>query len=303
MANLMPKRRLENIGLGITGFCVALVALVVVALDSSWSPSRASPRSSLTASTQSTFSSARTGFPGRSAAGALPMIVGSFGGHAALHRLCAPHRHRLGDLRRRGRSRLWASRLRSPSSSSSWVSRRSSTASLASTSSTRWSRRSSADAAATGAGDLPRLACRARDHDSPDDHHALDGRPARRAQAVPRGLLCPRLHALADHLARGAQERAALAHDRRHPRHDAAPSARRLPCQMVIGGVERSDAHRSARPGVDPHRGAHRWPLERDLRVASTTTPCGRSASILLTMSLVFIMIIHLIGREAQANG
>ena len=32
MANLMPKRRLENIGLGVTGFCVALVALVVVAL-------------------------------------------------------------------------------------------------------------------------------------------------------------------------------------------------------------------------------------------------------------------------------
>ena len=32
MANLMPKRRLENIGLGITGFCIALVALVVVTL-------------------------------------------------------------------------------------------------------------------------------------------------------------------------------------------------------------------------------------------------------------------------------
>ncbi|MDM8271165.1 phosphate ABC transporter permease subunit PstC [Thermophilibacter provencensis] len=32
MANLMPKRRLENIGLGITGFCVALVALVVITL-------------------------------------------------------------------------------------------------------------------------------------------------------------------------------------------------------------------------------------------------------------------------------
>ena len=32
MANLMPKRRHENIGLGTTGFCVALVALVVVTL-------------------------------------------------------------------------------------------------------------------------------------------------------------------------------------------------------------------------------------------------------------------------------
>lgn len=32
MANLMPKRRLENIGLCVTGFCVALVALVVVTL-------------------------------------------------------------------------------------------------------------------------------------------------------------------------------------------------------------------------------------------------------------------------------
>ena len=32
MANLMAERRLENIGLGITGFCVALVALVVVTL-------------------------------------------------------------------------------------------------------------------------------------------------------------------------------------------------------------------------------------------------------------------------------
>ena len=32
MANLMPKRRLENIGLSITGLCVALVALVVVTL-------------------------------------------------------------------------------------------------------------------------------------------------------------------------------------------------------------------------------------------------------------------------------
>ncbi|OUO35231.1 phosphate ABC transporter permease subunit PstC [Olsenella sp. An290] len=32
MAHLMPKRRLENIGLSITGLCVALVALVVVTL-------------------------------------------------------------------------------------------------------------------------------------------------------------------------------------------------------------------------------------------------------------------------------
>ena len=32
MANIMPKRRLENIGLGITGACVLLVAVVVVTL-------------------------------------------------------------------------------------------------------------------------------------------------------------------------------------------------------------------------------------------------------------------------------
>lgn len=32
MAKVMPKRRLENIGLTITGACVALVALVVITL-------------------------------------------------------------------------------------------------------------------------------------------------------------------------------------------------------------------------------------------------------------------------------
>lgn len=77
MANLMPKRRLENIGLGITGFCVALVALVVVTLIfmvaqqglSTFFVDGINPID---------FFFGQNWIPEQERYGALPMIVGSF---------------------------------------------------------------------------------------------------------------------------------------------------------------------------------------------------------------------------------
>lgn len=77
MANLMPKRRLENIGLGVTGFCVALVALVVVTLIfmvaqqglSTFFVDGLDPVAFLTG---------QNWIPEQERYGALPMIVGSF---------------------------------------------------------------------------------------------------------------------------------------------------------------------------------------------------------------------------------
>ena len=77
MAKLMPKRRLENIGLSITGFCVALVALVVVTLIvmvaqqglSTFFVDGLDPVSFLTG---------QNWIPEQERYGALPMIVGSF---------------------------------------------------------------------------------------------------------------------------------------------------------------------------------------------------------------------------------
>lgn len=77
MANLMPKRRLENIGLGITGFCVALVALVVVTLIfmvaqqglTTFFVDGLSPID---------FFFGQNWIPEQERYGALPMIVGSF---------------------------------------------------------------------------------------------------------------------------------------------------------------------------------------------------------------------------------
>ncbi|WP_455139934.1 phosphate ABC transporter permease subunit PstC [Thermophilibacter sp.] len=77
MAKLMPKRRLENIGLGVTGFCVALVALVVVTLIvmvaqqglSTFFVDGLDPVSFLTG---------QNWIPEQERYGALPMIVGSF---------------------------------------------------------------------------------------------------------------------------------------------------------------------------------------------------------------------------------
>ena len=77
MANLMPKRRLENIGLGITGFCVALVALVVITLIfmvaqqglTTFFVDGLSPID---------FFFGQNWIPEQERYGALPMIVGSF---------------------------------------------------------------------------------------------------------------------------------------------------------------------------------------------------------------------------------
>ena len=77
MAKLMPKRRLENIGLSITGFCVALVALVVVTLIvmvaqqglTTFISDGVDPIAFLTG---------QNWIPEQERYGALPMIVGSF---------------------------------------------------------------------------------------------------------------------------------------------------------------------------------------------------------------------------------
>ncbi|WP_455137836.1 phosphate ABC transporter permease subunit PstC [Thermophilibacter sp.] len=77
MAKLMPKRRLENIGLSITGLCVALVALVVVTLIvmvaqqglSAFLVDGLDPIAFLTG---------QNWIPEQERYGALPMIVGSF---------------------------------------------------------------------------------------------------------------------------------------------------------------------------------------------------------------------------------
>ena len=77
MAHIMPKRRLEHIGLGITGFCVALVALVVVTLIimvaqqglSTFFVDGINPVD---------FLLGQNWIPEQERYGALPMIVGSF---------------------------------------------------------------------------------------------------------------------------------------------------------------------------------------------------------------------------------
>ena len=77
MAKLMPKRRLENVGLSITGFCVALVALVVVTLIvmvaqqglTTFFVDGLNPIEFLTG---------QNWIPEQERFGALPMIVGSF---------------------------------------------------------------------------------------------------------------------------------------------------------------------------------------------------------------------------------
>ncbi|MBM6775594.1 phosphate ABC transporter permease subunit PstC [Olsenella profusa] len=77
MAKLMPKRQLENVGLGITGFCVALVALVVVTLIvmvaqqglTTFFVDGINPVDFLTG---------QNWIPEQERYGALPMIVGSF---------------------------------------------------------------------------------------------------------------------------------------------------------------------------------------------------------------------------------
>lgn len=77
MAKLMPKRQLENVGLGVTGFCVALVALVVVTLIvmvaqqglTTFFVDGINPVDFLTG---------QNWIPEQERYGALPMIVGSF---------------------------------------------------------------------------------------------------------------------------------------------------------------------------------------------------------------------------------
>ncbi len=77
MAQLMPKRRLENVGLAVTGLCVALVALVVVTLIvmvaqqglTTFVVDGVDPIEFLTG---------QNWIPEQERYGALPMIVGSF---------------------------------------------------------------------------------------------------------------------------------------------------------------------------------------------------------------------------------
>ena len=77
MAQLMPKRRLENIGLGITGFCVALVALVVVTLIFMVAQQGLSTFF-VDGMDPVAFFTGQNWIPEQERYGALPMIVGSF---------------------------------------------------------------------------------------------------------------------------------------------------------------------------------------------------------------------------------
>ena len=77
MANLMPKRRLENIGLGITGFCVALVALVVVTLIFMVAQ-QGLTTFFIDGINPIDFFFGQNWIPEQERYGALPMIVGSF---------------------------------------------------------------------------------------------------------------------------------------------------------------------------------------------------------------------------------
>ena len=77
MAQLMPKRRLENIGLGITGFCVALVALVVVTLIFMVAQQGLSTFF-VDGMDPIAFFTGQNWIPEQERYGALPMIVGSF---------------------------------------------------------------------------------------------------------------------------------------------------------------------------------------------------------------------------------
>lgn len=77
MAHLMPKRRLENIGLGITGFCVALVALVVVTLIFMVAQQGLSTFF-VDGMDPVAFFTGQNWAPEKGNYGALPMIVGSF---------------------------------------------------------------------------------------------------------------------------------------------------------------------------------------------------------------------------------
>ena len=73
----MPKRRLENIGLGITGFCVALVALVVVTLIFMVAQQGLSTFF-VDGMDPIAFFTGQNWIPEQERYGALPMIVGSF---------------------------------------------------------------------------------------------------------------------------------------------------------------------------------------------------------------------------------
>ena len=77
MANPMPKRRLENIGLSITGFCVALVALVVVTLIVMVAQ-QGLTTFFVDGLDPVAFFTGQNWIPEQERYGALPMIVGSF---------------------------------------------------------------------------------------------------------------------------------------------------------------------------------------------------------------------------------
>lgn len=77
MANPMPKRRLENIGLSITGFCVALVALVVVTLIVMVAQ-QGLTTFFVDGLDPVAFFTGQNWIPEQGRYGALPMIVGSF---------------------------------------------------------------------------------------------------------------------------------------------------------------------------------------------------------------------------------
>ncbi len=102
MAKQLPKRDLENVGLGVTGACVALVTLVVavlifmVAQKGAWLLSRTASLSSFFTGTK--WDLANTAENGLPYTGALPLIVTAFAGYGALHAHRAAHRHRLCHL-------------------------------------------------------------------------------------------------------------------------------------------------------------------------------------------------------------
>ena len=77
MAKVMPKRRLENIGLSITGACVLLVAVVVVALIFMVAQ-QGLTTFFVDGFDPIAFLTGQNWIPEQNLYGALPMIVGSF---------------------------------------------------------------------------------------------------------------------------------------------------------------------------------------------------------------------------------
>ncbi len=299
MAQLMPKRRLENIGLGITGFCVALVALVVVTLIFMVAQQGLSTFF-VDGMDPIAFFTGQNWIPEqerlRRTAPDRDLVLG----HGALDRLRPSGRDWIRHLRRRDRPRF-GRRVFQPVIEL-----------LVGIPSVVYGvlglhvinsvvKAVFGDAAPTGPGILSGSLVLAIMILPTITTLAIDA-----LRAVPnqlsRGFLRPRLHALADHLARRARS--------------ATPSlmtavilgmtrafGETLAVHMVIGGVERSMPTGLLDP-ASTLTAALTAGLSNAVSGSEYYHALWTLGLLLLVMSLIFILIIHLIGRKgAKANG